>query len=105
MIGDGTYLMNPTELVTAVQEGLKITVVISENHGYQCIRRLQMWRPGALRQRVPGQPAPNERLQGDYVRLDLGKVAEGWARASSAPRPPRRPPRRSRRRATCTARR
>ena len=42
LIGDGTYLMNPTELVTAVQEGLKITVVVSENHGYQCIRRLQM---------------------------------------------------------------
>src|SRR5262249_17074013 len=36
LIGDGTYLMNPTELVTAVQEGLKITVVLSENHGYQC---------------------------------------------------------------------
>src|SRR5262249_43283430 len=33
LIGDGTYLMNPTELVTAVQEGLKITVVLSENHG------------------------------------------------------------------------
>ena len=32
-IGDGTYLMNPTELVTAVQEGLKLTVVVSENRG------------------------------------------------------------------------
>ena len=47
LIGDGTYLMNPTELVTALQEKLKITVVLSENHGYQCIRRLQMWRRGA----------------------------------------------------------
>lgn len=28
LIGDGTYLMNPTELVTAMQENLKITVVI-----------------------------------------------------------------------------
>ena len=46
LIGDGTYLMNPTELVTAVQEGSKITVIVSENHGYQCIRRLQMWRTG-----------------------------------------------------------
>ena len=36
-VGDGTYLMNPTELVTAMQEGLKITVVIAENHGFQCI--------------------------------------------------------------------
>src|SRR5690606_11378814 len=45
-IGDGTYLMNPTELVTAMQEDLKITVVISENHGYQVIRQLQMNRVG-----------------------------------------------------------
>src|SRR5439155_20143715 len=30
LIGDGTYLMNPTEMVTALQENLKITVVVSE---------------------------------------------------------------------------
>ena len=45
-VGDGTYLMNPSELVTALQEGLKITVVLSENHGYQVIRQLQMARAG-----------------------------------------------------------
>src|SRR5439155_2115160 len=37
-IGDGTYILNPGELVTALQHGLKITVVISENHGYHSIR-------------------------------------------------------------------
>src|SRR4029077_1507603 len=31
-IGDGTYLMAPTELVTAAQERLDITIVVSENH-------------------------------------------------------------------------
>ena len=46
LIGDGTFLMNPTELATAAQEGLKITIVISENHGFQVIRRLQMCTPG-----------------------------------------------------------
>ena len=45
-IGDGTYLMNPTELATAVQEGLKITVMISKNDGYQCIRDLQLRSTG-----------------------------------------------------------
>ena len=45
-VGDGTYLMNPMELLTAVQENLKITVVISENHGYQCIRSLQVAKAG-----------------------------------------------------------
>ena len=42
LVGDGTYLMLPTEIVTAVQEGRKITVVIAENHGFQSIRGLQM---------------------------------------------------------------
>jgi 3D-(3,5/4)-trihydroxycyclohexane-1,2-dione acylhydrolase (decyclizing) len=37
LVGDGTYLMNPTELVTAVQEGLGITVVLLQNHGYASI--------------------------------------------------------------------
>src|SRR5882757_3266559 len=45
-IGDGTFLMQPTELVTAVQKGPKITVVISENHGFQVIRRLQLHTSG-----------------------------------------------------------
>jgi 3D-(3,5/4)-trihydroxycyclohexane-1,2-dione acylhydrolase (decyclizing) len=41
VIGDGTYLMAPTELVTAVQEDLKITVVVLVNGGYQSIHELQ----------------------------------------------------------------
>ncbi|MGW7189562.1 thiamine pyrophosphate-dependent enzyme, partial [Streptomyces sp. NPDC054838] len=37
LVGDGTYLMNPTELVTAVQEGVPVKVVILDNHGYASI--------------------------------------------------------------------
>ncbi|MGW4239220.1 3D-(3,5/4)-trihydroxycyclohexane-1,2-dione acylhydrolase (decyclizing) [Streptomyces sp. NPDC004749] len=36
-VGDGTYLMNPTEIVTAVQERLPLKVVILQNHGYASI--------------------------------------------------------------------
>jgi 3D-(3,5/4)-trihydroxycyclohexane-1,2-dione acylhydrolase (decyclizing) len=79
LIGDGTYLMNPTELMTALQENLKITVVVSENHGYQCIRRLQMWRTGVsfgneFRRRDP----QTNRLEGEYVALDIAKNAESF---------------------------
>lgn len=89
-IGDGTFVMAPTELVTACQEGLAMTVVVSENHGYQVIRRLQMWRSGShfanefrYRQVGPtvaqaaekGEKAP--RLEGDYLKIDLIKMAEG----------------------------
>ncbi|MEV0121943.1 3D-(3,5/4)-trihydroxycyclohexane-1,2-dione acylhydrolase (decyclizing) [Streptomyces sp. NPDC050703] len=37
LVGDGTYLMNPTEIVTAVQEGIPVKVVILQNHGYASI--------------------------------------------------------------------
>jgi 3D-(3,5/4)-trihydroxycyclohexane-1,2-dione acylhydrolase (decyclizing) len=40
VIGDGTYLMGPTELVTAVEERLKLTVVVLDNAGYRSIARL-----------------------------------------------------------------
>lgn len=37
LVGDGTYLMMPTEIVTAVQEGININVVLLQNHGYASI--------------------------------------------------------------------
>ncbi|MGY0024141.1 3D-(3,5/4)-trihydroxycyclohexane-1,2-dione acylhydrolase (decyclizing) [Streptomyces sp. cg35] len=37
LVGDGTYLMMPTELVTAVQENIPVKVVILQNHGYASI--------------------------------------------------------------------
>ena len=40
MVGDGSYLMLHTELVTAVAEGLKIIVVLIQNHGYASIGHL-----------------------------------------------------------------
>jgi 3D-(3,5/4)-trihydroxycyclohexane-1,2-dione acylhydrolase (decyclizing) len=89
-LGDGTFLMAPTELVTAAQEGLAITVVIPENRGYQVIHRLQMLRSGAefgneFRYRDGGLEltgagsagAKPPRLEGGYLDVDLVKVAEG----------------------------
>ncbi|MCX5048323.1 MULTISPECIES: 3D-(3,5/4)-trihydroxycyclohexane-1,2-dione acylhydrolase (decyclizing) [unclassified Streptomyces] len=37
LVGDGTYLMMPTEIVTAVQEGIAIKVLLVQNHGYASI--------------------------------------------------------------------
>jgi len=37
LVGDGSYLMMAQELVTAVQEGIKITVVLLDNHGFSSI--------------------------------------------------------------------
>jgi len=78
-VGDGTYLMNPTELVTAVQEKLKITVILSENHGYRCILAHQLHRAGRsfgneFRYRDP----QTNRLEGEYLPVDYAKTAEGF---------------------------
>lgn len=40
MVGDGGYLMMPTELVTAVQERVKVVVVLVQNHGFHSIGSL-----------------------------------------------------------------
>ncbi|MFR9798296.1 3D-(3,5/4)-trihydroxycyclohexane-1,2-dione acylhydrolase (decyclizing) [Streptomyces sp. MS06] len=37
LVGDGTFLMMPTEIVTAVQESVPIKVVLLQNHGYASI--------------------------------------------------------------------
>ncbi|MDR2647228.1 MAG: 3D-(3,5/4)-trihydroxycyclohexane-1,2-dione acylhydrolase (decyclizing) [Oscillospiraceae bacterium] len=42
MVGDGSFLMLHSELVTAVQEGKKINVVVFDNAGFGCINNLQM---------------------------------------------------------------
>lgn len=41
IVGDGSYLMLHSELVTSLQEGKKITVLLFDNHGFQCIHNLQ----------------------------------------------------------------
>lgn len=40
MVGDGSYLMMHTELVTAVAEGIKLITVLIQNHGYASIGSL-----------------------------------------------------------------
>lgn len=40
LVGDGSYLMMATELATAVQEGVKLIVVLVQNHGFASIGAL-----------------------------------------------------------------
>lgn len=76
-IGDGTYLMMNSEIVTAVAEGIRITVVVFDNHGYQSIKDL------AASTGVPQfgnelrfRDTAGNRLSGDYVPVDFRKHAE-----------------------------
>ena len=37
MVGDGSYLMMHTEIVTMVQEGIKVNIIVLDNHGHASI--------------------------------------------------------------------
>ena len=53
MVGDGSYLMMAQEIVTAVAEGVKLTVVLVQNHGFASIGALsESRRLAALRHRA-----------------------------------------------------
>jgi 3D-(3,5/4)-trihydroxycyclohexane-1,2-dione acylhydrolase (decyclizing) len=76
MVGDGSYLMMATELVTAVQEGVKVITVLVQNHGYASI--------GALSEELGSQRfgtryryrSESGRLEGERLPVDLAANAE-----------------------------
>jgi 3D-(3,5/4)-trihydroxycyclohexane-1,2-dione acylhydrolase (decyclizing) len=76
LVGDGGYLMMPTELVTAVQERVKVVVVIVQNHGFHSIGSLSeslgSQRFGT-RYRYRGEGTG--RLDGDVLPVDLAANA------------------------------
>jgi 3D-(3,5/4)-trihydroxycyclohexane-1,2-dione acylhydrolase (decyclizing) len=87
LIGDGSYLMMNSEVVTAVGENLDLTVVLVDNRGFGSIRGLQMASGSPsfnneLRHRDPA----TERTSGPPIELDFVKHAEGMgARTFHAP--------------------
>jgi 3D-(3,5/4)-trihydroxycyclohexane-1,2-dione acylhydrolase (decyclizing) len=76
VIGDGTYLMGNSELVTAVQERLNITVIVIENGGYQAIRALQIAKTGAdFGNEFRARDENDGRLSGPIVSVDYAANA------------------------------
>ena len=78
-VGDGTFVMSPSDIVSAIQEGLKITVVIADNHGYQVIRRLQLFRVGtSFGNEFRTRDQDSGQLDGDDLALDLAGVGAAF---------------------------
>ncbi len=79
IIGDGAYTMLHTELLTSIQEGKKIIVVVLDNAGFHCIDNLQgsqgivhygnEWR---------SRDSATGRLDGPSITVDFAKNAESW---------------------------
>lgn len=76
LVGDGSYLMLHSEILTSIQEGVKVNVILLDNHGYQCIHSLQRENGSdgfgnEFRLRSP----ETRRLTGDYVPVDYAAHA------------------------------
>ena len=76
LVGDGSYLMMAQEIVTAVSEGIKLIVVLVQNHGFASI--------GALSESLGSQRfgtsyrfrGPGQDYDGDHLPVDLAANAE-----------------------------
>lgn len=76
-IGDGTYLMGNSELVTAVQENVKITVLVVVNDGYQSIHALQRGKTGRS-YGLEFRSRTDTGLDGDPVKVDYAGNAASY---------------------------
>jgi 3D-(3,5/4)-trihydroxycyclohexane-1,2-dione acylhydrolase (decyclizing) len=77
MVGDGSYLMLHTEIVTSIQEGYKLTIVVTDNGGFQCIRGLQMSAGSpSFGNELRYRDRRTNRLEGDYLPIDFARNAE-----------------------------
>jgi len=77
ILGDGGYLMMPSEIVTSLQEGYKLTIILIDNQGFASIGGLSksIGSEGfgtryAYRSKESGQ------LDGEALPVDLAKNAE-----------------------------
>jgi 3D-(3,5/4)-trihydroxycyclohexane-1,2-dione acylhydrolase (decyclizing) len=77
LVGDGSYLMMSSEIVTAVSEGIKLVLVIVQNHGFSSI--------GSLSESLGSQRfgtfyrfrnSDSRLLNGDKLPIDLAANAE-----------------------------
>lgn len=79
MVGDGSFLMLNSEIVSAVAEGIKFIIVLIQNHGYASIGHLSetvgSQRYGTLYR--TRDEAGNNFEQGEKLPVDLALSAEG----------------------------
>lgn len=76
VVGDGSYLMMPQEIVTSVRESIKLVIILIDNHGFQSI--------GGLSQAIGGQGfgthykyrTASGALDGDNLPIDFAANAQ-----------------------------
>jgi 3D-(3,5/4)-trihydroxycyclohexane-1,2-dione acylhydrolase (decyclizing) len=79
MVGDGSFLMLHSELYTAIQEGVKINIMLFDNSGWGCIENLQNNQgTKTFGTRFFARNPSTGLLDGEIVQIDFAKIAEGY---------------------------
>jgi 3D-(3,5/4)-trihydroxycyclohexane-1,2-dione acylhydrolase (decyclizing) len=79
MVGDGSYLMLHSELVTSIQEGKKINVILFDNAAFGCINNLQMGNGmGSFGTEFRYRNPETGRLDGNLIKIDFAQSAAGY---------------------------
>ncbi len=78
LIGDGSFLMMPQEIVTAIQENVKLNVVLVNNHGFQSIGGLSAsLGSGGFGTRYKYRDPVTGQLSGENLPVDFAAIARG----------------------------
>ena len=78
MVGDGSFIMLHSELLTAVQEHKKINVCVFNNASFGCINNLQVGHGNdtlCTELRFRGEDGKHS---GSFMAVDFAKIAEGY---------------------------
>jgi 3D-(3,5/4)-trihydroxycyclohexane-1,2-dione acylhydrolase (decyclizing) len=74
LVGDGSYLMMAQEIVTSIQEGYKLNIVVLDNHGFSSIGGLSR-ACGSGGFGTDYRFRKNGKLEGDFIELDIAANA------------------------------
>ncbi|MCC1488094.1 3D-(3,5/4)-trihydroxycyclohexane-1,2-dione acylhydrolase (decyclizing) [Bacillus tropicus] len=79
MVGDGSYQMLHSELVTSLQENKKINVLLFDNSGFGCINNLQMGNGmGSFGTEFRYRNPETRKLDGVIMKIDFAASAAGY---------------------------
>ncbi|MTD28224.1 3D-(3,5/4)-trihydroxycyclohexane-1,2-dione acylhydrolase (decyclizing) [Erwinia sorbitola] len=79
MVGDGSFMMLHSELVTSIQEGAKINVILLDNMTNGCINNLQMEHGmDSFTTEFRFRNAEGGKLNGGFVPVDFAAIAAGY---------------------------
>ncbi|PFM22283.1 3D-(3,5/4)-trihydroxycyclohexane-1,2-dione acylhydrolase (decyclizing) [Bacillus anthracis] len=79
MVGDGSYQMLHSELVTSLQENKKINILLFDNSGFGCINNLQMGNGmGSFGTEFRYRNQKTRKLDGAIMKIDFAASAAGY---------------------------